>query len=184
MTHRYSWDYIEKACSHIVFKMYQDFWKPDYVVGITPGGNVPAAIISSMIKCECESLKVSPESIINIDNTRCESNLWMSEDAFGYIDMEQQDIFKSRWDISRRKKILIVDSFAKTGDVFKYIKRDWQASCLPNQTDVWNTIWNNNVRFATITSYMPDIKIDYCSHYVNNKNFEVVYPWDFSQNNL
>ena len=38
--------------------MYKDNWRPDYIVGITRGGNVPATIISNMTGIS-EALKVS-----------------------------------------------------------------------------------------------------------------------------
>ena len=38
----YSWTDIENCCLDIVNKMYADDWRPDYIVGITRGGNVPA----------------------------------------------------------------------------------------------------------------------------------------------
>ena len=44
----YSWHDVEVMCTNIVTQMYKDKWTPDYIVGITRGGNVPAAIISNM----------------------------------------------------------------------------------------------------------------------------------------
>ena len=41
----YSWADVEKMCVSIVNKMYADNWRPDYIVGITRGGNIPATII-------------------------------------------------------------------------------------------------------------------------------------------
>jgi len=44
----YSWHDVEVMCTNIVNQMYADNWRPDYIVGITRGGNVPATIISNM----------------------------------------------------------------------------------------------------------------------------------------
>ena len=41
----YSWADVEKMCVNIVNKMYADNWKPDYIVGITRGGNVPLLLL-------------------------------------------------------------------------------------------------------------------------------------------
>ena len=60
--------------------MYAD-WRPDYIVGIIPGGNVPP-IISNMTGIRCEALKVS----LRDDDSESESNNWMAMDAFGYND--------------------------------------------------------------------------------------------------
>ena len=73
----------------------------------------------------------------------------MAEDAFGYIPQDEQAVYKSRWDVSRRKKILIVDDINDTGATFNWIKQDWQSGCLPHE-DTWNTVWGYNVRFATL----------------------------------
>ena len=55
----YTWSDVEKMCVSIVNQMYADNWKPDYIVGITRGGNVPATIISNMTGIKCRALDVS-----------------------------------------------------------------------------------------------------------------------------
>ena len=57
--HYYSWTDVERMCVSIVNQMYKDNWRPDYIVGITRGGNIPATIISNMTGIRCEALKVS-----------------------------------------------------------------------------------------------------------------------------
>ena len=79
----YSWHDIEKMCMSIVNQMYKDNWRPDYIVGITRGGNVPATIISNMTGIRCEALKVS---LRDDSGHGSETNCWMAEDAFGYGD--------------------------------------------------------------------------------------------------
>ena len=61
--HYYSWQDVEKMCVSIVNQMYKDNWRPDYIVGITRGGNVPATIISNITGIRCEGIKVSLRSI-------------------------------------------------------------------------------------------------------------------------
>jgi hypothetical protein len=98
-------------------------WRPDYVVGITPGGLMPSLMIS-------EYLNV-PLNTINKD----ESNLWMAEDAFGYENAPVN--------------ILVVDNVNDSDGAIGRIKEDWPSGCLPN-SDRWNEVWGNNVRFATV----------------------------------
>ena len=70
--HYYSWTNIENMVKQIVLGMYKDKWIPEYIVGITRGGNIPAAILSNMLDIRCESLKVALR-----DHTRKqESNTW------------------------------------------------------------------------------------------------------------
>ena len=100
--HFYTWNDIENCCISIVNQMYKDEWRPDYIVGITRGGNVPATIISNMTGIRCEALKVS----LRDDNRLSDSACWMAEDAFGY---PQQDTN------GQGKNILIVDDLLATG---------------------------------------------------------------------
>jgi hypoxanthine phosphoribosyltransferase len=176
--HYYSWQDVEDACVNIALQMYKDNWRPDYIVGITKGGNVPATILCNMLGIRGEALKVS----LRDDEMGPESNLWMSEDAFGYVTEEEREIYKSRWDLNKRKNILIVDDINDTGATFNWIKQDWQSSCLPNEKEAWDTVWHNNVRFATITDNLSSTfgDVRYSVHEVNKAEEDVwlVYPWE------
>jgi len=175
--HYYSWEDVEDACVSIALQMYKDSWMPDYIVGITRGGNVPATILSNMLNVPGQALKVS----LRDDDSESESNCWMSEDAFGYVNEEEREIYKSRWDIAKRKNILIVDDINDTGATFNWIKQDWQSSCLPDEP-TWDTVWGQNVRFAVITENLASNfdGVNYSVHEVNKAEEDVwlVYPWE------
>jgi len=175
--HYYSWQDVEDACVNIALQMYKDNWRPDYIVGITKGGNVPATILCNMLGIRGEALKVS----LRDDDMGPESNLWMSEDAFGYVPEEERDTLKSRWDLHKRKNILIVDDINDTGATFNWIKQDWQSSCFPNE-QTWDSVWDNNVRFAVITENLSSNfgGVRYYAHEVNKGEESVwlVYPWE------
>ena len=72
--HYYSWQDIENMCSSIVLQMYNNNWRPDYIVGLTRGGNIPATIISNMLDIPCEAMKVSFRN-----DDRVDKNFWLSE---------------------------------------------------------------------------------------------------------
>jgi hypoxanthine phosphoribosyltransferase len=153
----YSQAQIEGACLSVVKKMQADNWKPDYIVGITRGGLVPANLISQFLDVRLETLKVSLR-----DHTESETNCWMSEDAYA------------------GKKILIVDDINDTGATIAWIKKDWKSTCLPNDP-VWNNIWGNNVRIATITDNLSSKEtIDYAHWEINKAEDDVwiVFPWE------
>ena len=184
----YSWQDIERMCLSISLQMYNDNWKPDYIVGITRGGNVPATIISNMTGIRCEALKVS---LRDDGGYGSESNAWMSEDAFGYDEVKlnerNADISASAGEPIvenpvRGKNILIVDDINDTGATFNWIKKDWQSSCLPNH-ERWKDVWGNNVRFAVLTDNLSS-EFDGCVNYhcdtVNKFEEDVwlVYPWE------
>ena len=177
--HYYSWQDVENACVNIALQMYKDNWRPDYIVGITKGGNVPATILCNMLGVRGEALKVSLRD--NGDDSGCETNCWMSEDAFGYVPQEERETLKSRWDIHKRKNILVVDDINDTGATFSWIKQDWQSSCMPNES-TWDTVWGNNVRFAVITENLSSTfdGVQYSVHEVNKAEEDVwlVYPWE------
>jgi len=177
--HYYSWQDVERACLNIALQMYNDNWKPDYIVGITRGGNVPATILSNMLNIRCEALKVS----LRDDDSESESNCWMAEDAYGYNDSDYYDPAMGHYktNIDNRKNILIVDDINDTGATFNWIKEDWRASCLPLSPG-WDQIWGDNVRFATITENLSSEfdEVNYSVHEVNKAEEDVwlVYPWE------
>ena len=47
-TIKYEWQDVDKAIQTIAMDMYKDTWRPDYIVGITRGGLVPAVMLSHM----------------------------------------------------------------------------------------------------------------------------------------
>ena len=175
--HYYTWQDVERACLNIALQMYNDNWKPDYIVGITRGGNIPATILSNMLKIRCEALKVS----LRDDDSESESNCWMSEDAFGYINEEDRTEVYQRSSVYNKKNILIVDDINDTGATFNWIKQDWQSTCLPDDPN-WDTVWGQNVRFATITENLASEfgDVNYSVHEVNKAEEDVwlVYPWE------
>jgi hypoxanthine phosphoribosyltransferase len=73
----HTWQDVERQTQEILRQINLDRWRPDYVVGLTRGGLVPANLISQYLECRMETLKVSLR-----DSSEQESNLWMAEDAF------------------------------------------------------------------------------------------------------
>ena len=163
--HFYSYNDVHNAAIDIVLKMYKDNWRPDYVVGITRGGLPLAVRISSLLDCRMETLKVKLRD--NEPNEECESNLWMAEDAFGYEKPP--------------KKILIVDDINDTGATFNWIMKDWQSSCLPGD-DKWQSVWNNNVRFATMCekTHTNFSSVNYVWEEIDTSESDtwMVFPWE------
>lgn len=151
-------------------------WRPDYVVGLTRGGLLSAVMISHYFDIPCETLKVSLR-----DGNESESNLWMAEQAFGYVPEGNRGDSEIQTDPAYRKNILIVDDINDSGATLDWIRRDWPSSCLPDHP-AWNHIWNNNVRFAVIvnneSSGFKDV--DYTGYNINKAEHPVwcVFPWE------
>lgn len=159
----YDWISIERWCNRIALDILKTDWRPDYIVGITRGGLIPATIISHLMDTKMHTLDVR----LRGGDGSCESNLWMSEDAFGY-DMEQP------------KKILIVDDINDTGATFAWIKKDWQSSCLPDDAK-WDEVWHNNVKFATVINNLASKEwVDWTAMDINKEENPswIVFPWE------
>lgn len=151
-------------------------WRPDYVVGLTRGGLLPATMISHYFNVPCETLKVSLR-----DDGDCESNLWMAEHAFGYVPENERGESGTQTDPAYRKNILIVDDINDSGATIEWIKQDWQSSCLPNHP-AWDVIWNRNIRFAVIVNNEASSfkKVDYQGQTINKHDDPcwIVFPWE------
>ena len=176
----YTWEDLHTAAYRIQLQMYKDAWRPDYIVGITRGGLPLATVMSHMLDCRMETLKIKLRDAA--DGEGPESNLWMAEDAFGYVPVDEQATYKSRWDIDRRKRILVVDDINDTGATFNWIKQDWQAGCLPQEDNAWDPVWKENVRFAVMPENLAsdfDL-LQYNYDEVNKAEDDVwlVYPWE------
>ncbi len=161
----HTWQDVESQTQEILRQIFiKDNWRPDYVVGLTRGGLVPANLISQYIGCRMETLKVSLR-----DGTECESNLWMAEDAFGHEMYEP-------------KNILIVDDINDTGATLNYIREDWMSSCFPKDKR-WKEVWGNNVRVACLydnESSKSKLDVAYSAVTINkaDKDVWIVFPWE------
>jgi xanthine phosphoribosyltransferase len=171
-------DNINELVHNIMRQVTIDLFRPDYVVGITRGGLVPALMISHYLNIPMHTLKVSLRS----DPPDTESNGWMAEDAFGYVSPEDQAIIKSRWDPKKRKNILIVDDINDSGATFDWIKQDWIGSCFPDEKEVWNSVWNHNVKFAVLVDNEASSfeGIDYFGEAINKVEdpIWIRFPWE------
>lgn len=161
----YNWSQIEGAVLDIARQMQKDHWRPDYIVGITRGGAIPAVLLSQYLNIPMHPLEVSLR-----DGGQCVSDCGMAEDAASSL-LEEGSNFKN---------ILVVDDINDSGSTIEWIKKDWQSSCLPYDTD-WPHVWNNNVRFAVLTNNMASKEtVNYYCWEVNKAEEDcwLVYPWE------
>ena len=177
----YTYIDLHNAASDIVLQMYKDSWQPDYIVGLNRGGLPLALRISHLIDANMYTLDVRLR-----DNANQESNCWMAEDAFGYIqEIDRDDTWsKATSDPFNKKNILIVDDINDTGATFEWIKNDWQAGCLPDSPN-WNTIWGQNVRFATMfeKTHTEFDGVQYNWKTVDTSDGDpwIVFPWEYDK---
>jgi hypoxanthine phosphoribosyltransferase len=168
----YTWQDVEKQTQEILRQLQRDAWMPDYVVGLTRGGLVPANLISQYLEIPMECLKVS----LRDDASQPESNLWMAEDAYGH------EVFDAMCSGDGRKKILIVDDINDSGATLNWIRQDWQSSCFPKDKR-WKEIWGNNVRVAVLVdneSSNSKLNVSYSAVDLNKAEEDswIVFPWE------
>lgn len=162
----YTWQQVQGAVLDIARQLQADNWRPDYIVGVTRGGLIPANLLSQYTGIPMETLKVQLR-----DGGESESNLWMGEDAFGY---NRED------GVPAAKNILVVDDINDQGSTIAWIKEDWRSGCLPND-ERWNHVFGQNVRFATLTNNLSSKEdVDYSVWEVNKAEEDcwLVYPWE------
>lgn len=152
----YTWSDVESQTQEILRQIALSDWRPDYVVGLTRGGLVPANLISQYLEVPMECLKVSLR-----DGGQTESNCWMAEDA------------------ANGKNILVVDDINDTGATLAWIEKDWPEG---NTMYHWDNVWNNNVRFAVLVNNgASEYKcIDYSCVDINKADDPswIVFPWE------
>ena len=156
----YSWQDVERQTQEILRQIQRDAWQPDYVVGLTRGGLVPANLISQYLEVPMECLKVS----LRDDNSQTESNLWMAEDAF------------------EQKRILVVDDINDSGATLNWIKEDWMSGALPANPK-WAEIWGDTVRVATLVdneASTSELNVSYTAVGLNKAEEDcwIVFPWE------
>ena len=159
----YTEEQIRKMTQKIIVQMYNDNWRPDYIVGLTRGGLIPAVYLSHALNIPMHTLKVSLR-----DHEDFETNCWMATDAFGYEGTP--------------KNILIIDDINDTGATLEWIVNDWQSGCLPTDPE-WDAVWGHNVRFAVLIDNLSSnfsYKVNYAAEEINKAEDDVwiVYPWE------
>ena len=156
----YTWQQVEGACLEIARQMYDHYWRPDYIVGITRGGLVPANLLSQYTGIKMNSLDISLR-----DGGDCVSNLGMAEDAF------------------EGKNILIVDDINDQGSTLNWIMNDWPSGCFPDNSQ-WQTVWGNNVRFAVVIDNLAskcNVKMDYFGEEINKAEEDVWIEFPYEE---
>jgi hypothetical protein len=139
--------------SEICRQISSDNWRPDYIVGISRGGLLPAVMISHYFNIPMKPLQVSLR-----DGGECVSDLSTAEDAYA------------------GKNILIVDDINDQGSTLNWIMNDWPSGCFPLNEERWDRIWGNNVRFAVIVDNLSSqcsIGMNYWGMEVNKAEQDV-----------
>ena len=146
----YTWKDIEHMITTINNLMYADNWRPDYIVGLTRGGLVPATIMSNITGIKMYALDVRFRDV-DKDNDP-ESNKRMAADAYA------------------GKNILVFDDINDSGRTFQWIKDDWKID--------WGT--NVRTAALVDNGASKFGEVDYTALEINKaeKDVWVVFPWE------
>lgn len=155
----YTWHDIQSQTQEILRQIHNDGWRPDYVVGLTRGGLLPANLISQYLDVPMHALKVSLR-----DDDQCETNCWMAEDAYQGCNL------------------LIIDDINDSGATLNWIRQDWQGSSCPEDS-CWASVWGDNVRIAVLVDNQSsdcELPISYSSVEVNKLEDPqwIIFPWE------
>jgi len=167
----YSWEDVEHMLATINNEMAADGWRPDYIVGMTRGGLVPAVMLSNLTGIKMHALG------------KDETNAWMSEDAAGWEDTTNDGdaIVPDVNNPNNRSNILVIDDINHSGKSFNWLKSDWESTSA--QPDfAWDDIWHGNVRFASLVDNEASLftDVDYAAIEMNkiDKPVWCVFPWE------
>ena len=154
-----NWTHIKNYVHEILHQIAKTSWRPDYVVGISRGGLLPAVMISQYFNIPMKPLQVSLR-----DNIETVSDLGMADDAFG------------------GKNILVVDDINDSGATINWIQHDWPDGCFPTDHR-WNEVWGNNVRIAVLVdneSSENKIPVSYSGIDINKHTDPqwIYFPWE------
>lgn len=178
-----SWQEYQGLVGKICRDISVSGWRPDYVVGITRGGLLPATMISHYLDIPCHALGVSLR-----DHTGQETNTWMAEDALGPQTNEREindpsdigGILEAASDLLENsefcKNILIVDDMNDSGATLNWIMEDWRSSCFPDDPAWDEEVWNGNVKFAVLFDNLAsncNVKMDFVGEEINKAENDV-----------
>lgn len=153
-------DEFKILVTNICRQISKDNWRPDYIVGISRGGLLPAVMISHYFDIPMKPLQVSLR-----DGGDCVSDLGMAEDAFD------------------GKNILIVDDINDQGTTLNWIMKDWPSGCLPYD-ERWEYVWGTNVRFAVVIDNLSSqcsIGMNYWGTEVNKAEEDVWIEFPYEE---
>ena len=121
---------IETGVLDIVSQMYSDDWRPDYIVGVTRGGLIPAVMMSHYTGIKMHTLDVR----LRDGDTK-----------------ENATYLKTQ--MAKGKKILIVDDINDSGATFKWIAQDWEVNNDSEKSNVKFAALIDNVPSEFVVEY-------------------------------
>ena len=152
----HDWEQIDRWTNRIALDILKTDWRPDYIVGLTRGGLIPAVLLSHLLSVPMYTLKVQ----LRDGDRDTETNAWMPED------------------VTDGKNILIVDDINDTGDTLAWIRDDWEKSVFKGDIAYH---WHKRIRVAVLVNNLAsNEQIDWCAMDINKAEDPnwIVFPWE------
>lgn len=152
----HDWDQIDRWTTRIALDILKTDWRPDYVVGLTRGGLVPAVLLSHLLAVPMHTLKVQ----LRDGEEDCEMNCWMPED------------------VTKAKNVLIVDDINDTGETLAWIRDDWEKSVFKGDIAYH---WHKRIKVAVLVNNLAsNEQVDWCAQDINKAEDPswIVFPWE------
>jgi len=152
----HDWNTIDRWCQRLALDILKTDWRPDYIVGLTRGGLVPAVRISHLLDIPMHTLKVQ----LRDGNQDCEMNCWMPED------------------VTKAKNVLIIDDINDTGETLAWIRDDWEKSVYKGDIEYW---WHKRIKVAVLVNNLASKEsVDWCATDINKEEDPswIVFPWE------
>jgi len=147
----YTWKQFDKDIDKLAIQILRSKWYPDYIVGITRGGLVPATALSHKICSTMYTMDVRLRDT-DADYTGPERAFWLEAQAL-------------------TKKILIVDDINDSGATLQWVKNCFKP----------HVIQTGNVRFATMFDHLGSDfdQVEYTVTELEPENKPwIVFPWE------
>ena len=152
----HDWNTIDRWCQRLALDILKTDWRPDYIVGLTRGGLVPAVRISHLLDIPMHTLQVQ----LRDGNQDCEMNCWMPED------------------VTKAKNVLIIDDINDTGETLAWIRDDWEKSVYKGDIEYW---WHKRIKVAVLVNNLASKEsVDWCATDINKEEDPswIVFPWE------
>jgi hypoxanthine phosphoribosyltransferase len=152
----HDWNTIDRWCQRLALDILKTDWRPDYIVGLTRGGLVPAVRISHLLDIPMHTLKVQ----LRDGNQDCEMNCWMPED------------------VTKAKNVLIIDDINDSGETLAWIRDDWEKSVYKGDIEYW---WHKRIKVAVLVNNLASKEsVDWCATDINKEEDPswIVFPWE------
>jgi hypoxanthine phosphoribosyltransferase len=151
-----TWREIDANCTKLALDILRSDWRPDYIVGLTRGGLMPAVLLSHLLKVPMHTLKVQ----LRDGDQDTEINCWMPED------------------VTKAKNVLIVDDINDTGETLAWIRDDWEQSVFKGDIAYW---WHKRIKVAVLVNNLASAEtVDYTIDEINKAEDPcwIVFPWE------